>query len=600
MVLSAMQSQLLLIIVGMLILITATNIKTEIIALIVLITLALTGFVDPRDAISGFGSSVVITLMGLFIIVSALEKAGVVNWIARRLNTLGKGSEGSLIIVFMTAASLLSLIMNNVAAGAVLLPAAVRVARESGVAAGKLLIPMSFGTLVGGMATYFTTANILMSELLESRGFRGLNMGDFLPVGGLIVVGGILYMLLIGRRLLPGGNDEEQNGPARPHDLSRTYNLSQHQWLLEVLEDSPLAGKTIAESKLHSELGLTVTAIQRRRRVLSIPGPEARIRKNDRLLVVGTESSISSLSQWGTRVLDRQSMRPRRKALLVEPIEISIAPRSGAIGKTLKQIRLNRDYGILAIGLWRDGVSYTDSVRDIPLEIGDAILVVANSDSLEKIAGNPDFILPAGRYSDRPVDRRRAPQTLIISAAALMLGIFEITPLPIAMLIGSVALVLSNCISVREMYEAVSWKVIFLVSGMLPLSYAISDSGLAEQVGASIVRGMSGYDPILLVAAMVGFTMLVAQIIGGQVSALLVGPVAITAAIQSGIDPRAISVAVAMSCSMAFLTPIAHPVNVLVLGPGNYHFMDFPKVGIGITITSTLILLVGLKFFWGV
>jgi di/tricarboxylate transporter len=599
-VLSPIQIQLSLIIVGMLLLITATNIKTEIIALLVLVVLALSGMVSPRQAISGFGSPVVVTLMGLFIIVSALEKAGVVNWIARRLNRLGKGSEGSLIIVFMSAAALLSLVMNNVAAGAVLMPAAVRVARESGIAAGKLLMPMSFGTLVGGMATYFTTANILMSELLESRGFRGLNMRDFLPVGLLIVVGGILYMLVIGRRLLPGAAGEEGGKAGRLADLSNTYGLNEHQWLVEVSPESRLIGRSIADSGLHSELGLTVTAIQRRRRIVTIPGPDERIRKNDRLLLVGRDEAIETIRTWGTTVLDRQSMRPRRKQLLVEPMEITVAPRSAAIGKTLKEMKLNREFNILAIAVWRDGQSYTDSVRDIPLELGDAILVVASSESLEKLAGNPDFIMPSGRYSDRPVDRRRAPQTLIISAAALILGIFEVTELPIAMLMGAVALVLTGCISVREMYDAVSWKVIFLVSGMLPLSYAISDSGLAELIGGRIVLRLEGADPLVLVGAMVVFTMLVAQLIGGQVSALLVGPVAITAAVRSGIDPRAISVAVAMACSMAFLTPIAHPVNILVLGPGNYRFLDFPKVGLGITVSTLAIMLAGLRLIWGV
>lgn len=595
-----MQTQLSFVILGMLVLITATNIKTEIIALLVLVVLALSGMVSSRDAISGFGSPVVITLMGLFIIVSALEKSGIVNWIARRLNTLGRGSEGSLIIVFMSAAALLSLIMNNVAAGAVLLPAAVRVAKVSGVSAGKLLMPMSFGTLVGGMATYFTTANILMSELLESRGFRGLNMGDFFPVGGLIVIAGVMYMLIFGRRLLPDASEDNSQSGSSLSDLNRTYEIPQHQWLVEVSPNSQLVGKTIAASKIHSAMGLTITAIQRRPRIVSIPGPDEVIRKNDRLLLVGKAEAIRELGEWGTTILDRQSVRPRRKQLLVEPIEIAVAPRSEAIGKTLKQIRLNRNFGILAIGIWRDGVSYTDSVRDIPLQIGDAILVAANSDSIEKLAMNPDFILPAGMYSERPVDRRRAPQTLIISAAALLAGIFELTDLPIAMLLGVVALVLSGCISVREMYDAVSWKVIFLVAGMLPLSYAISDSGLAQIMGASIVEALSGADPLVLIGAMILFTMVVGQIIGGQVTALLVGPVAITAAVQSGIDPRAISVAVAMACSMAFLTPIAHPVNVLVLGPGNYRFLDFPKVGIGITITTMAVMLLGLRFIWGV
>ncbi|MEO1289691.1 MAG: SLC13 family permease, partial [Chloroflexota bacterium] len=197
------------IIIGLFVLIFGTRLRIEIIALIVLVTVTLTGLVSPEDAISGFGSSVVLTLLGLFIITSALEKTGVVQWIANQLNNVGQGSEVKLIILFMATGALLSLIMNNVAAGAVLLPAAVRVARQSNISVSKLLMPMSFGTLVGGMATYLTTANILMSELLISRDFQGLNMLDFLPVGGVIVIAGIAYMLLIGRHLLPQARESD-------------------------------------------------------------------------------------------------------------------------------------------------------------------------------------------------------------------------------------------------------------------------------------------------------------------------------------------------------------------------------------------------------
>ena len=250
-------------------LIFATRLKTELIAVVVLLMVALSGLVAPTEVVSGFSSSVVITLIGLFIITHGLEITGVIDWIAGRLYQYGRGSEVKLITLFMAAGAMLSLIMNNVAAGAVLLPAAVRVARISNISVSKLLLPMSFGTLVGGMATYLTTANILMSELLLSEGMDGLGMLDFIPVGGLIVLAGLLYMLVFGRRLLPERASLTQtfNQP----DLHNTYQLADRMWQVRVLPGSRLAHQTVHGSAINAELGLTVAAVRRGQEIITIP-----------------------------------------------------------------------------------------------------------------------------------------------------------------------------------------------------------------------------------------------------------------------------------------------------------------------------------------
>ncbi|MEO1286944.1 MAG: SLC13 family permease, partial [Chloroflexota bacterium] len=269
-------------------------------------------------------------------------------------------------------------------------------------------------------------------------------------------------------------------------------------------------------------------------------------------------------------------------------------------GRTLSQMALNREVGLLALALWRDGQSFTTGVRNIPLEVGDAVLVIGQSSDIEDLSNNPDYILPAGQYTNRSTNYRKAPHAIVITLTVLALAILNIVSLPIAMIAGAVSMVLVGCLSMEQFYEAISWRVIFLVAGMLPLSFAITDSGLADRIGGFFVMALADANPLILVAGMIILTMAVVQIIGGQVSALLVGPIAINAALQFGVDPRAMSVAVAMSCSMAFLTPIAHPVNILMMGPGNYRFGDFTKVGIGMTLVTTLAMLAGLHWLWGV
>jgi len=579
------------------VLIFATRLKIELIAIIVLLMVGISGLLPPTQVVSGFSSSVVITLIGLFIITHGLEETGVIQWIARQLNNYGQGSEVKLIALFMAAGATLSLIMNNVAAGAVLLPAAVRVARISNISVSKLLIPMSFGTLVGGMATYLTTANILMSELLLTRGFDGLGMLDFMPLGGLIVLAALLYMLMIGRRLLPerGSQTDAFNQP----DLHDTYELAGQLWRVRVLPESRLAHKTVHASDINAKLGLTVAAVRHGYEVITIPKSSQMIYPTDELLIVGREERLRQLLAWGNELIEDAKQADSRK-LPLEPIEIMIAPRSDAIGKTLSQMKLNRQSGLLAMALWRDGRSFHTDVRNMPLQVGDAVLVVGQSADIQNLSHNPNYILPAGEYSFRSIQTEKAPFAILITALALALSILNILPLPIAMLAGAAAMVMTGCLAMEEFYDAVQWRIIFLVAGMLPLSLAITESGLAARLGALMVSLLPDSSPLLLAASMVVVTMLVVQIIGGQVTALLVGPIAIDVALQMSIDPRAMSVAVAMACSMAFLTPIAHPVNILMMGPGSYKFSDFSKVGIGMTVVTLVTMMMGLAVIWGV
>ncbi len=579
------------------VLIFATRLKTELIALIVLLVLTISGLVTPDDALSGFSSTVVITLLGLFVITDALEKTGVVQWVADRLHSIGRGSQLRTMALFMGTGAALSLIMNNVAAGAVLLPAAVNVARTSDMPVSKLLLPMSFGTLVGGMATYLTTANILMSELLITRGYAGLSMLDFIPTGSVIVVAAVLYMVLIGQRLLPERSSLTQsfNHP----DLKETYHLTDRLWHLRVLDGSRLAGQTIGASAINAELGLTIAAIWRTDETITIPKSDQMLYAGDELLIVGREGRIHDLTGWGTAILDAE-IAPDHHDLPIEPIEIIIAPRSEAIGRTLSDMKLNSEAGLLSLALWRDAGSYHTDVRKMSLQVGDAVLVIGESDDIQNLANNPNYILPAGEYSTRTLRRDKAPYALGITALVLGLGIANVLSLPIAMLAGAVAMVVTGCMTMSQFYEAISWRVIFLVAGMLPLSFAITESGLADRIGAGGVIRLAGAHPLILIASMVILTTLVVQIIGGQVSALLVGPIAINVALQTQLDPRVMAIAVAMACSMAFLTPIAHPVNILIMGPGGYRFKDFFVIGAGMTIVTLLAMLLGLSLFWGV
>jgi di/tricarboxylate transporter len=589
------------IILGALVLIMSGRVRPDVTALLVLLALALTGVVTPMQAIAGFSRAAVITIIGLFIISEGLENTGVVQWLAVRLRMMGAGNETRLVVIFMAAGAFLSLFMNNIAAGAVLLPAAVQVARDSNVRASKLLMPLSFGTLVGGMATYFTTANIVLSGVLEEKGFASLSMMDFVPVGLLIVAATLVYMATIGRRFLPARDSVGQN--ASPYALSRsledTYRLKERMWEARVPQSSILVGKPLSQSQIGEQLGITVLAIWRGQQAILTPEPNELIHADDFFLLLGREERVAQLEQWGVQV-GRENGATRAHDYAVDLTEVIIPPRSSVIGKTLKDLRFRNRYGLTNVALWREGRSYRTDVGTFPLQVGDALLMVGSVKNIRALSQDRDFLLLQSSQLARPPLPHKVWIALVIAAVALLLSIFEVVPTPIAMLLGAAGMVLSGCINMDEAYRAVEWRVVFLIACMLPISTALVNTGLAEQVGALFVAQLLPYGALVIISGIFVFTMLVTQVMAGQVSALIVGPIMVSAGLEAGIDPQAVAVATAIACSAAFLLPTAHSVNVLMMGPAGYRVSDFAKVGVGMTLVTFIMLLIGMRVFWGV
>ncbi len=585
------------VIISALVLIIYVRLRPDLVALLVLLTLAFSGVVTTQEALSGFSRNAVITIIGLFIITHALDETGIIQWAARRINSVGKGSEKRLILVFMISGATLSLVMNNIAAGAVLLPAAVRVGIKSKVRLSKLLIPLSFGTLVGGMATYLTTANIILSGLLQDQGLDGLGMKDFIPTGGLIVLATLIYMLTIGRRLLPTRDSISQS--VTSSNLYETYQLDQRMWEVQITPESRLVSCELGRSEIGQKLGLTVVGIWRGHKAILPPEPNEIIRSDDFLLVMGREERVEQLEDWGVVFRHENYSVNGKHNYDVDLSEVIIPPRSSVIGKTLTDINFRTHYGLTCVALWREGRSYRTDVGKYILQVGDALLMVGPAAKARLLAQDRDFLVLNGNQQ-QPSAPSKAGWALFITAVVLLIAIFDLLPLPEVMLAGAVAMVLTGCLKMDEAYRAIEWRVVFLIAGMLPVSIAMVNTGLAVRIGQLMVDTFSGFGSLALISGLFLLTVAVCQIIGGQVTALVVGPIAVSAAIQVGINPQAVAVAVAIGCSTAFLTPIAHPVNVLMMGPGGYTFGDFFKVGLGMTIVTFITLLIGMVLIWGI
>jgi di/tricarboxylate transporter len=597
--LSAAEIILVAVIVVTLALIVTSRLRADLIALIALLVLVLTHVVTLDEALAGFSRPAVITILGLFFLSAGLENTGVVQWLADRLREFGAGREGRLVMMFMGAGALLSLFMNNIAAGAVLLPAAVQVARDSRVRPSKLLIPLSFGTLVGGMATYFTTANIVLSDTLIDRGLPGLGILDFVPTGGLIVAATLVFMALVGRKWLPAR--ESVGHVASPYALSRsledTYRLKERMWEIRISPTCQLAGQPLSQSQIGEKLGITVLAIWRGQQAILAPEPTEIIQGDDYLLVLGREERVRRLEEWGA-VVGRGNERDHEYA--VDLTEVIIPPRSSVIGKTLKDLRFRNRYGLTNVALWREGRSYRTDVSTFPLEVGDALLMVGSVRAIRALAQDRDFLVLQSSHTARPPLPQKALWALGILCAVLLLAIFELLPMSIAMLLGAVMMILSGCLTMDEAYRAVEWRVVFLIAGMSPLSTALINTGLGERIGDLVASSLIPYGGLAILSGVFLLTTLITQVMGGQIASLVIGPIAIGAAIQAGINPQAMAVAAAIACSTAFLLPTAHPVNVLMMGPGGYKASDFFKVGVAMSVITFVMLLVGMRVFWSV
>ncbi len=593
-----MQQMLLLAITAIaIVLIVSNRLRPDLVALMTLLALGLTSILPAEQALAGFSRPAVLTIVGLFVITDALERVGVVQWLADQLALLGGTTEVRLIAVFMSAGALLSLVMNNIAAGAVLLPAAVNVAHRARIAPSKLLIPLSFGTLVGGMATLFTTANIILSGNLQTQGQRGLTMLDFLPAGGAMVVVGLLYMLTIGRRLLP---NRETVGRAAlgGTDLSETYQLAERLWEVKVHPESPLVHRRLGESVIGATLGATVLAIWHGREARIAPSPIETIDANDILLVLGREDRVRQLEDQGMTIGRNGANHHALRGLPVLLSEVVIGPRAPAIGQTVKALRFRSNYGLTVVALWREGRSYRTDVGDFVLEAGDALLMVGPRQKAQALAQEPGFIvLDQPLATPRSLDRKAAA-AVAITITVIGLSAAGIVPTAEAMLAGAAGLVLTRCLTMEEAYRAIEWRVVVLIAGLLPIGTALVATGLAEQIGRLFTGALAGSGPLALIGGLWLFTAVVTQLVGGQVAALIIGPIAVSAAVHLGVNPQAVAVAVAMACSAAFLTPIAHPVNVLMMGPGGYDFGDFFRVGLGLLATCFVTLLVVMPLFW--
>jgi di/tricarboxylate transporter len=555
---------------------------------------------DAVRAIAGLSEPAVLMLLSLFIITKGLDKSGVTRWMAGYLLKISSRSERYLIGLFAATTALLSLFMNNLAAGALVLPSAMEIARRTGIKPSRLLIPVAYGSLLGGSATYFTTANIITSNLLTTANPPQSPLGilAFTPTGGLIAIAGIAFLAIFGHRWLPDRDPAPEQMMARltGSELEDRYQLGERLWEVRVTPGSLLANKTLAEDEIGQRFGLAVAGVWHEHHAIFAPPPDQVVRPGDILLIVGREERVNALADAGLKI-GRENSNRHISERGVRFYEVIPSPHSQALGRTLRQLDFRSSYGLTALALFRGQRSYRTDVGNLELKLGDSLLMIGSHAHLRRLRNNPNFILLEPDPSDQPLDRGQAALTVGVFAAAVAAALAGL-PIYLTLLAGALLLILSRVLDMEEAYRSIKWQAIMLVAGMYSVSLAMVNTGLAQSIGQHLLSLVSPLGPLGFASGAYVLTSALTQVIGGQVAALVTGPITISGAIAMHTSTHAVAVATAIGCSASFFTPISHPVNILMIGPANYQFRDFFRIGWRLTIVCFLALIAGLILFW--
>jgi di/tricarboxylate transporter len=580
------------------------KLRSDVVALLVLLALALTNLLSPDDALSGFSHSAVITIIGVFIISAGLYQTGVAHRMGSYLTKIAGHSEVRLTATIMLAAAAISAIMNNVGATAVLLPVVVGLARQNNIRPSKLLIPLSFGSLQGGLLTVIgRPANIIVSDALETVTGEPFGFFAFTSIGLILLIVGILYMVLIGRRMLPerAVEDKLEAMLAAQRKALEQYHLGERLFEVRVLAESPLVDLSIEESRLGRSLDLNVVGIVRNGTNILSPGPDELLAADDLLLIQGSPEEVMRL-RWTRGVEVEQEITHLHLEDIVAPelavVEAVLTPRSTLIGHTIRDVDFRREYGLTVLAIWRDGQPYRTALGNIILRFGDTLLLQGTHGSIHRFARQPDLLVLGDEQEPGTTRPERAPVAALIMFLMIVLIAGGVTPVAIGSLLAAVLMVLTGCLTIEDAYTAIDWKSVFLMAGMLPLGLALAQTGTAAYLAERVSDLVGGLGPQGLLAGIFMFNLLASQVMSSVAAAALMAPIAVSTAQMAGANPEAFLVAVAVSGSLAFMTPISHQANVLVMGPGGYRFTDYSKVGVPMALLLSVIAILLLPIFW--
>lgn len=564
--------------------------SVDIVSILVVLALILSHILTPREAFLGFSNTALIMIASIIIMSSGLIKTGIPNRIAHFILRWAGTHTVRLMLFFLVTVGVISSFINNVAATAILLPTAVSVANTAKINPSKLLMPLSFGSMLGGMCTLIgTSTNIAVSEALSTYNIKPFSIFEFTPIGIMVLLSGIVYFITLGRHLLP---DRVAEPPIERYDI-RTY-LSE----LKIMPNSSLAGMKISEGDFGNLHDLTIVGLYREGKNIYIPGEHYTIREGDSLLVMGSMENLTKINNIkGVEI--KSSLKTSEADLEsgdVRIVEAVIAADSILDGKTLKAVNFRHTYGLSVIAMYRHGTCLREKIGKIPLRVGDVLLIQGEKERINTLKDMLKLII-AGDVTPERFRTDKARTAILIFLLAIGVGATGLLSLPVAFLAGAVSMVLTKCIYPDEIYKSLNWHLLILIGGMLSLGIAVEKSGTARYLSEHIIALASPYGHYAILACFFILTTILTQSMSNVAAALLILPIAIHTATNLGLNPKTFAITVALAASCSFITPL-EPASVLVYGPGRYRFVDFIKVGLPLTLVAFIVAILFIPIFW--
>ncbi|HCM5254918.1 TPA: SLC13 family permease [Klebsiella variicola subsp. variicola] len=572
------------------------KVRMDAIALMVIVAFVLSGTLTLNEAFSGFSDPNVILIAALFIIGDGLVRTGVATKMGAWLVSVAGNSETKMLVYLMLTVAGLGAFMSSTGVVAIFIPVVLSVSARMNTSPSRLMMPLSFAGLISGMMTLVATPpNLVVNSELLREGLHGFSFFSVTPIGLVVLILGIVYMLAVRFMLKTENGESARDGRKRStfRDLIREYHLTGRARRLAIRPGSPMIGQRLDDLKLRERYCANVIGVERWRRfrrvIVNVNGV-SEFRARDVLLIDMSASDVDLRQFCGEQMLEPMVLRGEYfadQALDVGMAEVSLIPDSEMIGKTVREIAFRTRFGLNIVGMKRDGEAMDGSVVDEPLQLGDILLVVGNWRQIALLAKRGrDFVvlnMPV-EVDDASPAHSQAPHAIFCLVLMVALMLTDEIHNPIAAIIACLLMGKFRCINAESAYKAIHWPSIILIVGMMPFALALQKTGGVDLVVKGLMDVAGSEGPYLMLGCLFVMCAAIGLFISNTATAVLMAPIALAAAKSMGVSPYPFAMVVAMAASAAFMTPVSSPVNTLVLGPGKYSFSDFVKIGVPFTV----------------
>ncbi len=580
------------------------RIRMDAIALLVIVAFILSDTLTLNEAFSGFSDPNVILIAALFIIGDGLVRTGVATSMGAWLINVAGSSETKMLVYLMLTVAGLGAFMSSTGVVAIFIPVVLSVATRMQISPSRLMMPLSFAGLISGMMTLVATPpNMVINSELLRAGLGGFGFFSVTPIGLVVLLLGVIYMLLMRFMLKGDQQDPSREGKKRSsfRDLIKAYRLTGRARRLAIRPGSPMIGQRLDDLKLRERYGANVIGVERWRRfrrvIVNVNGV-SEFRAGDVLLIDISAADVDLRQFCGEQMLEPMVLRGEyfsEQALDVGMAEISLIPDSECVGKTVREIAFRTRYGLNIVGLRRDGAAIEGPVVDEPLQVGDIMLVVGNWRQISQLAqAGRDFVvhnMPIEESEASPA-HSQAPHAIFCLVLMIALMLTDEIPNPVAAIIACLLMAKFRCIDAASAYKSIHWPSIILIVGMMPFALALQKTGGIDLIVKGLMDIGGGWGPYFMSVCLFVMCAVIGLFISNTATAVLMAPVALAAARSMDVSPYPFAMIVAMAASAAFMTPVSSPVNTLVLGPGKYHFSDFVKIGVPFTVLVMVVCVV--------